>query len=217
MDIAEVVERVYHVTFPSRKELAYTFLRFQEHYESPHFRGKIFSLDEYKKWYLANHPHAKRTGRFTYHEDWGGFNIPSYVMRPFYEGRFDPLSGMEKALLDAFEPRRKGRFYVIGTRQGSDPSYLVHEIAHGLFSTDASYKNEALRVLDLLSAQDTQKMIRWLEKTGYTPSVFKDEMQAFLCADPNIVKHNMDVRSTAARKAHARLKASFRQRIQKKG
>ena len=95
MKLEELIENIYHVSFPTRKEAASTFLRFQEHYESPQFRGKIFSLDEFKEWYTANSEKGKAKGKFTYYDDWGGFNIPSYILEPFYKGLFNPLSEKE--------------------------------------------------------------------------------------------------------------------------
>jgi len=56
-------------------------LRFEEYYESPRFKGRIFTFDEYRKWYVKNSPKGKKTGRFTYYSDWSGFNIPSYALK----------------------------------------------------------------------------------------------------------------------------------------
>ena len=50
----ELVKDVFHLAFPSRYLLTSTFLRFQEHYESPHFRGKIFTREEFEDWYCGN-------------------------------------------------------------------------------------------------------------------------------------------------------------------
>jgi hypothetical protein len=63
--------------------------------------------------------YAERYGNFTYYQDWAGFNVPSTALQPFYEGRFDPLSEKEKALLRLFNGLRE-RFYVIRRR---GPSY----------------------------------------------------------------------------------------------
>ncbi len=38
--------QIFLLSFPTQEYLAKTFLRFQEHYESPEFRGKIFSLEK---------------------------------------------------------------------------------------------------------------------------------------------------------------------------
>src|SRR3989344_6116167 len=94
---AEVTKKnVYLVVAPSQYQLAATFMRFQEHYESPYFRKKIFSVEEYMDWY------ARKRGNFTYYKDWSGFNIPSWVLAPFYEGKFDPLLEKERVFLKLF-------------------------------------------------------------------------------------------------------------------
>jgi hypothetical protein len=78
-------EGVYLLRSKTQYELASTFLRIQEHYESPFFSGKIFSLEQYMDWCAA------RTGSFTYYEDSSGFSVPSSALQPFYEGKVDPL------------------------------------------------------------------------------------------------------------------------------
>jgi hypothetical protein len=83
---------IHLLVFDNQYDLASTFLRFQEHYESPEFAGKVFTLDEYKNWYINHSPRASKDGVFTYYEDWNGFNIPSKILKPFYGGKFSPLS-----------------------------------------------------------------------------------------------------------------------------
>jgi hypothetical protein len=75
-----VAKGIYLVRFATQYELSSTFLRFQEHYESPRFHGRVFSLEEYMDWY------ATRYGNFTYYQDWAGFNVPSTAFRPFLCG-----------------------------------------------------------------------------------------------------------------------------------
>lgn len=82
--IREPLENILEVHFDDPHDCAATFLRFQEHYESPEFRGKIFTLEEYQRWYIAHSPRGQTTGAFTYEEDWTGFNIPSEILDPFY-------------------------------------------------------------------------------------------------------------------------------------
>lgn len=90
---SRIAKDIYLLRFKTQYELAATFLRVQEHYESPRFHGRIFSLEQFMDWY------AKRYGNFTYYEDWAGFNVPSTALQPFYEGKFDPLSEKEKEFL----------------------------------------------------------------------------------------------------------------------
>ena len=86
----KVADGIYLLRFKTQYELTSTFLRVQEHYESPQFHGRIFTLEQYMDWYVA------RYGSFSYYQDWSGFNVPSTAFQPFYDGKFDPLTEKEK-------------------------------------------------------------------------------------------------------------------------
>lgn len=170
-------DRIHLLTFDNQIELASTFLRFKEYYESPEFRGKFFSLDEYKKWYISNSEVGQKTGEFTYYDDWTGFNIPSYVFAPFKEGKFNPLSEQEIQLLDIFKDSQEP-FYVIGILGNTNSKEILkHEIAHGLFYTDKFYHD---KIMDVLSRFDLTKMKEKLHSmNGYHADVFDDECHAY--------------------------------------
>jgi hypothetical protein len=148
IELSEVAPKVYLLTFDTQKDVTSTFLRFQEHYESPEFAGKVFTLDEYKEWYVKNSPNGIKTGEFTYYSDWSGFNIPSTILQPFYEGKFHPLSEAEQRILDLFRDKEHP-FYIIGVHKESKSfeKLLRHETAHGLFFTNPEYKKEALDII----------------------------------------------------------------------
>ncbi len=209
MDLTEVVKNIFHAKFEKQEDLAFTFLRFQEHYESPVFQGKIFGMDEYRKWYVANSPEGRKNGRFTYDEDWEGFNVPSHVFEPFYGGEFNPLSQREIGLLDALKSRRGNRFYVIGTL-GDDYGTDKHEIAHGLFYTNPEYHEEVMQTLDSLSLNLKQGVLNYLKASaGYHPSVHTDEMHAYLLTDyKSLKKYGLNKREL--RTARRRLDEIFR-------
>ena len=179
MKAEEITKNIFHINFPTREELAKTFLRFQEHYESVEFKGKIFTLEEFKTWYIKNSSKGKETGEFTYYIDWSGFNIPSEVLNPFYESRFNPLSEREQVFLDLFVSKEHP-FYIIGTYGDDNVSTLKHEIAHGLFYTNPKYKAEVLKVLEEIDTQKRTEINRFLEKMGYHPQVWQDETHAFI-------------------------------------
>jgi hypothetical protein len=162
---------IFLLRFKTQYELTSTFLRVQEHYESPEFHGRVFSLEQYMDWY------AQRYGNFTYYQDWSGFNVPSTAFAPFYAGAFDPLTRKERALLRLFANLR-GRFYVIGIYEGHGNS-LTHELAHALFFTDARYRQA---VQEAMLSYDTGALERQLAKAGYARHVIKDEVQAYLIA-----------------------------------
>lgn len=158
---------IYLLRFESQYELASTFLRIQEHYESPRFSGRVFSLEQYMDWYAA------RFGNFTYYQDWAGFNVPSTALRPFYQGKFDPLLEKEKRVLRLFENVR-GRFYVIGIYKSAD---LTHELAHALFFTDPEYRRA---VRQAMREYNTRGLDKQIIKAGYAKHVVRDEVHAYL-------------------------------------
>ena len=79
---SEIIPNIFWFNFDTQEECAKTFCRFEEYYESPFWQGKIFTLDEYKEWYI------KTYGQWSYYTDWSGFNIPDYAFKPFFDGKF---------------------------------------------------------------------------------------------------------------------------------
>jgi hypothetical protein len=191
-----IKDNIFHLSMPTQYLLNSVFLRFQEHYESPEFKGKIFTLDEFKAWYPGSRPH----GQFSYYGDWAGFNIPSYVLTPFKSGAFDPLSAGESAFLASL-PDYPGKFYVIGTCGDINDAVLRHEIAHGLYYTDSSYRAEVDNVLAPLNLKPIED---YLGQLGYHPASFHDECHAYL-GDPlkDLKKAGIDTKPY--RQAHKKL------------
>lgn len=181
MTLTEVVPGVLHLKFPSRVMMGRTMVRFQEHYESPKYRNKVFTRTEFEAWYAAQKEH----GRYSYDRDWEGFNVPSRVLRRFKRGDFDPLDARERALLAKVADQR-GRFYLIATAgKDGDPETLRHEVAHGLWYTRPEYRRRAQALLRGVNLKPVFKM---LEKLGYHESVWLDEAHAWLGDDARYVR-----------------------------
>lgn len=166
----------------SQEELGLTFMRFQEHYESPNpdFKNKIFTLGQLKKWYSETY------GANNYHTTWIGFNFPSRVLLPFKQGLFDPLTAEEKKLIDLFKYRHD-EFYIIGAQNNS---VLRHELSHALYSSNIKYKKE----IDTFISKNSKKLkktIKYLEDKGYCKDVINDELQAYITDndDAEIINH----------------------------
>jgi hypothetical protein len=158
----------------SCKQLAKMFMRFQEFYESPEFRGKIFTRKEYLQWY-------KRTRGTKYENDWAGFNIPGWVIDVFKHGCFDPLTKPEQELI-ALCPVNE-RFYVIGT-EANNLTAMKHEIAHAMFYLNDNYMSEAVEIVKGIPKTAQCRLEHFLKTTGYHQSSFIDEMQAYVLCDP---------------------------------
>lgn len=168
------------ISADSQEELGKTFIRFQEHYESPNpnFRGKIFTLGMVREWYSIKY------GADTYHHDWTGFNFPSRVLIPFKQGLFDPLTQEETELLNLFK-YRSDHFYIMGA-QNIDT--LRHELCHALYDSNIKYRTEIDNYINKHKKQ-LAKAKKYILDKGYSREVINDELQAYITDndDPGII------------------------------
>ena len=172
------------ISADSQKELGETFIRFQEFYESPNleFRGKIFTLGAIKNWYSITY------GADLYGETWVGFNFPSYVLDPFKQGLFDPLTENEKQLLNLVK-YRNDNFYIIGAQT---QDVLRHEISHALYGYCPRYRKEINSYITKHS-EKFKKIKKYILDKGYTIEVINDEIQAYVTDnDDTFIMNNLD-------------------------
>lgn len=178
--ITEPYSNLYHFEFENQYELTSTFLRLQEFYESPfkECRGKFFTLEDYMDLYAASRVHKN----FTYYTDWSGFNVPGTVVVNFFRTYGDHvLSKKERKLAEVIFNNIDitGPFYIIATYKNDEKTTQDHEIAHGLYHLNESYREEMdLNVKDL-KGSERKKFTDFLRKAGYTKEVFDDEIQAY--------------------------------------
>ncbi len=180
--VYELIPQVFYFHFKTQDSLGRTFLRPQEYFESPKFKGQIFSTEEFEVWYKTTTP----DGTFTYYEQWTGFNFPSWVLDPFFDGRFRNISEREQAILDFLKEKRRP-FYVVASfeRPPQDRFKLLrvlrHEISHALYYFDPRYRSQVDAIL-AAAPQDQMKILYnyLIEVKGYNTSVVIDEEHAFL-------------------------------------
>lgn len=161
---------IYHLPFPSQYLLTSTLMRMQEFYESPKYKGKTFTHEEYMDWYATT-----RGGEMSYFTDWSGFNIPSWVFGSFEAGDFDPLSKKESELLSLLGGLQTP-FYLIATCDRTKKATLAHEIVHGLFYMQPDYATSVAEALGNCQIAFAEKV---LSQMGYHKSVWLDELNAY--------------------------------------
>ena len=188
MIFKEISPNIYAVEAKTQKELAQTFLRFQEHYESPYFKDKIFTLEEFIPWYKQ----FTKKEKFTYYKDWEGFNVPNYVFNEFFNGSFDPLTKKEQWLLNKVSKiKSKGSpYYIIGYVKGSKNT-KKHEMAHALFYTNPSYFYEVLDALwqsDEFYYKEMDVLDEHLLSMGYHEDTIIDETHAYILCEKTYLK-----------------------------
>lgn len=170
---------IWHVESDDKWELAMTFLRIEEFYESPNpdFQGNVFSLEAYMDWYVQEYSKDKKPyGVFTYPSDWSAFNVPGSAVHAVYS-TFTDHSKRERWLFrelmnqGAFTEKQ---FYLIGNKQGAD-AFFEHEYRHALFALNAEYSAEVTAIIDRYEIRELRAWIL----ARYAISVLKDEIQAY--------------------------------------
>jgi len=186
--LKEVQPRIYCAIIDDDYDRAMLFCRYQEFYESPYkkFRGKPFTWMEYMRHYKD----AWKKRVFTYPEDWSGYNIPGNVLQKAnhifcYDTEYDKVMN-DIYFYCAIDSQNKNNgtrcdWYLIGA-SSKDLKTMDHEIAHGLFSTNKSYKSSMMSLLKKIPKITRNKIDKKLIKMGYVDDrkILDDEAQAFL-------------------------------------
>lgn len=180
----QLQDEIYHLRFPSQQKMNVALLRMQEFNENKHFKGKVFSLEDFITWSI------KDSGKFSYFEDVLGINFEGTVLPPFRQGRFDKLSEFEEEVLEVTCELNPKKSYIIGTFQDKE---LKHEIAHGLFATIPEYRRRATKIINSLPQRDRRKMNEHLSDLDYHPSVWLTETNSYLL-DRAVLPYNHQMR-----------------------
>lgn len=173
MLVKQLAPKIYALEAATSTQVAQVMVRIQENYESPKFRNKVFTLDEFIPWYKLSRGRIE----FTYFKDWYGFNAPGHVVKRFMSGKFDPLRPEERWLVgELLHLKARGRFYLLGYAAG-DARVKKHELAHALFYTNQNYKREVLSALCHFDPPGSYA--KHLLDTGYHQNVVVDEFHAW--------------------------------------
>jgi len=176
IELFKITNYIYWLKIESRYNLAMTFLRYQEYYESPSsdFRGKDFTIIDYMDWYSKTYG----KGSFTYPNDWAGFNIPSKVLNDIFDGDIKDWNKYDTIMYKAYCNIDDEKYYLIGANKQNNT--LNHEIAHGLYATNTIYKESMDELITNIDPEDKRLFYSKLSEMGYTIEVFDDEIQAYL-------------------------------------
>ena len=98
IETQEIIDRVLFMDFDSQWDLAMSFVRIQEFQESPKFRGKYFTLDQYMDYWVK----GQGEGKWDYPNRWGGFNLSGKIIEKFML-KFDDLRDKEKEIVNIID------------------------------------------------------------------------------------------------------------------
>jgi hypothetical protein len=184
-NLEEIQPKVWLVTMDNTYDLAMTFCRVQEFYESSfkQIRGKYFNMTEFQRMYSMKFG----DGCFTYPHDWAGFNVPSYIIDKCYNyhDSFKDINQYDdiiKEINNVITLEDDFKYYLIGAETKAQ-STINHEIAHAFYYLYPKYRKAANELTDTVPIPVRNKIKKWLTEIGYNDKVFKDELQAYLIAD----------------------------------
>jgi len=179
--ITEVKPKIFHFNFKDQYKMAMHFLRYQEYYESPNpkFRNKPFEIFDFMEWYSKEYGN----GAFTYATDWEGFNFPADILKKLYNGCLIPdLNNYDYTMCEAYNECREkcgdDKLYIIGSVGSGE--VMKHEIAHGFFYLNKTYKKEMTKLVKALKPSLLKQIYKRFKDIGYTEKVYVDECQAYL-------------------------------------
>jgi hypothetical protein len=182
----EIYKRIFLVTIDDPYDLAMTFCRAQEFYESalPQIKGKKFSMTKFQRLYAKKYG----DGVFTYPRDWSGFNVPSKAIWNLYGcyndldiNYYDKLiTDIDDYIQDKLEQEEE--YYLIGAAS-KDKDTIRHEVAHGFYYLNKDYRNKVNNILKTMNKKLYSKIKHFLNSVGYCNAVILDEINAYLSTD----------------------------------
>lgn len=194
MKIKEVRPNIYLLNFNNQYDLAMSFLRYQEYYESASskFRNKPFTIFSFMRWYAKTYG----DGAFTYTLDWAGFNIPGEIIKDVVKAGIPDENEYDYFMSEIYNKlyKKSNKFYLIGTYGKDNGPILEHEIAHGFFYTNPEYKKQMTKLVSELPAKLRKNIFSSLKAAGYTKEVHIDECQAYMATGynhPDITKKDI--------------------------
>lgn len=183
ISLFEMYPRIFAIVIKDDRLRARVFMRYQEFYESDSdsFRGKGFKWKDYVKFYKEK----TKNDIFTYHEDWSGYNIPCNSIESCIK-LIPDLNFYDLIMFSVVDTIRdlvgNDNYYLIGIDQstGEDPHLIYHEIAHGLWFSDPTYRNKQIANIETMNPATRNSLSKKISGLGYGENVIDDEIQAYL-------------------------------------
>ena len=191
MRLVKKAPNVYVAYLSTQYELCMTFVRMQEFYESPEFKGKYFTLEEFMDHWAVNFG----GGSFDYTSEWTGFNLPGTIimdwLREFYYAPGREMRAKEHEFIEKLFTRlnrdkvKLEDCYIIGVSSDDDDikNSIDHELAHAFYHLYPKYKKSCDKLLKSDKHKELVKFAKAeLKDLGYGDNVLLDEVQAFWSA-----------------------------------
>jgi hypothetical protein len=230
-----LLPHIYVLSFETQYELCMSLVRMQEFYESPKFKGRYFTLEQYMDYWCKEFG----DGAFTYTTTWNGFNLPGKVIYDWIQ-KFDEPYDRRKESCDGTKTLRDRevyflkqikklmdkemgftldddleKIYVIGTHKNDRAKdrrqVIEHELAHAMYYLYPEYRRGCKKLLKSISKREYWEVKNALIREGYVKNVIDDELQAYFSTE-NICEYGYVLKSKAEFVHHFN---GFKEKIQK--
>lgn len=187
--LKQVHDQIFLLTFDHHYDVAIHFLRAQEYYESndDKFKGSQFKMLDYIEHYAKSNDL-----RFSYADDFVGFNVPGEVLDHIYgddsyifsnEINGDSRNKYDDLMLNVVRTihsivGRGQKYYLIGAKEG-DEDTIDHELAHAFWYVSDDYKSEQMANIESCGDKLRKKVLDCLVESKYSMDVVDDEHQAY--------------------------------------
>jgi hypothetical protein len=194
--LEKISNRIYHCIINDPYDLAMTFCRVQEFYESPfkQIRGKSFELLDFMRLYAKKNKEIY----FGYPADWSGFNIPgSIIQKCYYENAVIDENCYDHVIIDIHEKimneldERDPKYYLIGS-EGNNKTTKRHEVAHALYHLNKDYKSKVDKIVKRITPKLYKYIEEYLLKIGYTKKVIVDEINAYFSTEDSSIWESLE-------------------------
>lgn len=175
--ITQPYKNIFHLEFKDPYTCGMFMARAQEFYESgfKEVKGKHLTFIKVMEIY------AKKYGKgvFSYPKDWGGFNIPSWVLDKIFANKKLDINEYDVEMKKIYDSCKKksDKFYLIAS--SNSKQVFKHEIAHGLFYLNEAFNKDMVNALNKLSKKDRKALDKYLKSIQYCDEVLTDEIQAY--------------------------------------
>jgi hypothetical protein len=182
-----ILPHIYLLTYPTRYELCMSFVRIGEFYESPKFKGKYFTLEQYIDYWCKEFGN----GSFTYPSTWNGYNLPSDIFKKWLE-MFKDIRPREDTILEKIGGllmkeygclKDNEKYYIIAVHEEdgkeSMQHAIEHETAHALYYLYPNYKKICDELIKDIPKKKYENAKKILISMGYCNDVINDELQAY--------------------------------------
>lgn len=149
-------KKILYFVFNDAEYMNRVIVRASEYHENPKWHHKFFTYEQFVEDYCA----LKNSDKFTFAEDWEGFNLSSDKMHEFWDMFNEDLLPEEKEFKQIVVDNvgTEADWYIIATLKHS-AGLFWHEFKHALFFLDKKYNGMVRKAYKTCDKDSVKKFL----------------------------------------------------------